>query len=63
MTKMERWPTTVKSINIDNEFLKIQNCVCAYMCVCVYMCVYMCVCIYVCVYIWTLSSTYIYRSP
>lgn len=22
---MERWPTIVKSINIGNEFLKIQN--------------------------------------
>lgn len=35
--KMGRWPTTGKSINIDNEFLKIQNCLWVYICVCVYI--------------------------
>lgn len=28
--KMERWPTAGKLINIDNEFLKIQNCLWVY---------------------------------
>ena len=34
-----------------------------YVCVYMYICICVCVYIYVCVYIWTLSSTYIYRSP